>query len=197
MYYGSSPLTRGAPPYSSQSRSTPGLIPAHAGSTTGALFNAVKARAHPRSRGEHQLWILWLIAAAGSSPLTRGARLGRGIISAPYGLIPAHAGSTVRAGHNLSSLWAHPRSRGEHSHPGPDDTNGAGSSPLTRGARLAPYSSSLWGRLIPAHAGSTIHSKADDSSLEAHPRSRGEHGVGGGGRTPATGSSPLTRGAQR
>ena len=50
---GSSPLTRGAPAGASRGRHTPGLIPAHAGSTQFFPSALEERRAHPRSRGEH------------------------------------------------------------------------------------------------------------------------------------------------
>ena len=69
-----------------------------------------------------------------------------------------------------------------------------GSSPLTRG-KLPVLRRQLPGaRLIPAHAGKTLHNPAHRSASKAHPRSRGENfkdetrGVWG------EGSSPLTRG---
>ena len=50
---GSSPLTRGALRPSAAPQRTPGLIPAHAGSTHGPLPVVRGRPAHPRSRGEH------------------------------------------------------------------------------------------------------------------------------------------------
>ena len=90
------------------------LIPAHAGSTAILKPITVDTRAHPRSRGEHDRGTFQCGESSGSSPLTRGAPVVDTMAHRRRRLIPAHAGSTVRAGHNLSSLWAHPRSRGEH-----------------------------------------------------------------------------------
>ena len=50
-------------------------------------------------------------------------------------------------------------------------------------------------RLIPAHAGSTPRHSSTAPLPAAHPRSRGEHLVGGWRWQPPLGSSPLTRGA--
>ena len=55
-----------------------------------------------------------------------------------------------------------------------------GSSPLTRGAPWTDESVGEKRGLIPAHAGSTILSKACIISPPAHPRSRGEHAGAGG-----------------
>ena len=48
--------------------------------------------------------------------------------------------------------------------------------------------------LIPAHAGKTLHERERDLLERAHPRSRGENGVGDGRVGVVRGSSPLTRG---
>ena len=69
-----------------------------------------------------------------------------------------------------------------------------GSSPLTRGKPIDVAGLQTGIRLIPAHAGKTLHSGALIEETRAHPRSRGEnaglHVVGELGQ----GSSPLTRG---
>ena len=52
------------------------------------------------------------------------------------------------------------------------------------------------GRLIPAHAGSTQDSDKNAFTMQAHPRSRGEHGELVVVHDFSFGSSPLTRGAQ-
>ena len=50
----------------------------------------------------------------GSSPLTRGKRYPGARNCLRFGLIPAHAGKTTRAGPVSSPEAAHPRSRGEN-----------------------------------------------------------------------------------
>ena len=52
-----------------------------------------------------------------------------------HGLIPAHAGKTSEAIRRSCLIWAHPRSRGENTHPVRTGGAGVGSSPLTRGKR--------------------------------------------------------------
>ena len=96
MDEGSSPLTRGAQAKSETAGGLSGLIPAHAGSTWAALLRVLLPRAHPRSRGEHMPSGLHCARPAGSSPLTRGARVGAFDGESGAGLIPAHAGSTLR-----------------------------------------------------------------------------------------------------
>ena len=91
---GSSPLTRGAPFPLVPQPPPGGLIPAHAGSTGGAVVSRATTRAHPRSRGEHQRVEPIQGAVTGSSPLTRGAPPEAMWDFMEDWLIPAHAGST-------------------------------------------------------------------------------------------------------
>ena len=93
--------------------------------------------AHPRSRGEHLAQLSRSALAAGSSPLARGALVGFAEPAVRGGLIPARAGSTVRAGRYVGVARAHPRSRGEHAVTAPWGLTRPGSSPLARGARSA------------------------------------------------------------
>ena len=192
---GSSPLTRGARHLSSYRCMLRGLIPAHAGSTCGWRGSEYRSWAHPRSRGEHLSVLPDVEVARGSSPLTRGAPCTEMPVTPVAGLIPAHAGSTVRRRRRSRCPWAHPRSRGEHVVTTCGNGEYMGSSPLTRGARTLHFEEDFMTRLIPAHAGSTARARGRECEHGAHPRSRGEHGcvlprlvVGGG-------SSPLTRGA--
>ena len=111
---GSSPLTRGAPYFTSRLVSYFGLIPAHAGSTKSNPPTQGANRAHPRSRGEHSLVRMEQRPGMGSSPLTRGAPITFLEDDNPGGLIPAHAGSTQSPRAPTCSETAHPRSRGEH-----------------------------------------------------------------------------------
>ena len=74
IFWGSSPLTRGA------------RVPS--GVHTCAFWD------HPRSRGEHLVGQLSFDPLAGSSPLTRGAQVSEWEGETILGIIPAHAGST-------------------------------------------------------------------------------------------------------
>ena len=152
---GSSPLTRRALLHSPELEVTPGLIPAHAGSTRAGCPAGVDGWAHPRSRGEHSWPTLSIPSVSGSSPLTRGARPLNITIAGAARLIPAHAGSTLSSAVSSMSPRAHPRSRGEHLFGQSADALGNGSSPLTRGARPGTRLDPPLHRLIPAHAGST------------------------------------------
>ena len=92
---GSSPLTRGKRCFDGAPRGARGLIPAHAGKTDRRLDPHRWQRAHPRSRGENLHLQPHARPPAGSSPLTRGKRRGRGDHRRDAGLIPAHAGKTM------------------------------------------------------------------------------------------------------
>ena len=109
---GSSPLTRGKRRGGSSYRNSAGLIPAHAGKTPRVSAQHLTGPAHPRSRGENDGARASDTLERGSSPLTRGKRVGAAA-DAP-GLIPAHAGKTFRFFFWGWLLWAHPRSRGEN-----------------------------------------------------------------------------------
>ena len=176
IFVGSSPLTRGARRSNSDGDFTPGIIPAHAGSTVKLEKGAAEKEDHPRSRGEHSRFPHSQRRLLGSSPLTRGA-LGDGDESGTFtGIIPAHAGSTASQRRRRPSSRDQPRSRGEH--------------PAARKRRpLDP-------RIIPAHAGSTGHEFVLGSHTVDHPRSRGEHPYRVARDRTSGGSSPLTRGAQ-
>ncbi len=131
---GSSPLTRGALSPASDLGGEPGLIPAHAGSTSRSPGRRHARAAHPRSRGEHTTATPVMGYQMGSSPLTRGARHSRHAQSQASRLIPAHAGSTPCPPSSPPTRSAHPRSRGEHLDRVCSGVFPCGSSPLTRGA---------------------------------------------------------------
>ena len=92
---------------------------------------------------------------------------------------------------------AHPRSRGENVRLPPSIATASGSSPLTRGKQGVVGTIASDVRLIPAHAGKTAVLPPPISTQTAHPRSRGENGLGCSGGSAAGGSSPLTRGKPR
>ena len=132
----------------------------------------------------------------GSSPLARGTPL----CSLPNrwgrGLIPARAGNTARSLPCRYAKWAHPRSRGEHVTFTDGTAHRTGSSPLARGTPETVTLAPLCGGLIPARAGNTVCLHSRHYRPRAHPRSRGEHRVGGDPLLRLRGSSPLARGTQ-
>ena len=134
---GSSPLTRGRRVRASEYRPDRRLIPAHAGSTRASASAPTLTTAHPRSRGVDHDQGQGGGGLRGSSPLTRGRRTTARVIEGVAGLIPAHAGSTVKTGRAGSRAPAHPRSRGVDSKGDRLPARPDGSSPLTRGRRRA------------------------------------------------------------
>ena len=194
---GSSPLTRGKLPRRVLRRSHVGLIPAHAGKTNEVIIFGPFLWAHPRSRGENCMCVLFLCRLLGSSPLTRGKPSACGHADSARGLIPAHAGKTIFVFVHHCNLWAHPRSRGENSVLPARGRVTSGSSPLTRGKRPPGIHAGTRRGLIPAHAGKTRRAGRRGRRCRAHPRSRGENGAFGRARSCTTGSSPLTRGKLR
>ena len=192
---GSSPLARGTQETITFLNSFRGLIPARAGNTGRCSITQPPIRAHPRSRGEHRAKREVSAMITGSSPLARGAPFGLNESHQPCGLIPARAGSTCTHRHKPIAKGAHPRSRGEHSHPRGGERGVQGSSPLARGARVRGAAGIRWWGLIPARAGSTADVSASPDRQRAHPRSRGEHNNEWRLEGALTGSSPLARGA--
>ena len=63
--------------------------------------------------------------------------------------------------------------------------------------RLLARASERGGRFIPARAGNTSNAVNALAAAPVHPRSRGEHGRGGGVMSDLAGSSPLARGTHR
>ena len=92
--HGSSPLTRGKPAPTRSRSCTARLIPAHAGKTPHRRQPIRHHWAHPRSRGENQVYDLGYYRERGSSPLTRGKPAAGQDRRRRARLIPAHAGKT-------------------------------------------------------------------------------------------------------
>ena len=132
-------------------------------------------RDHPRSRGEHHVGLLSLVASRGSSPLARGARSPLHQIVRGDGIIPARAGSTPSSTRAGPVPRDHPRSRGEH---------------LEARRHRCPVRG-----IIPARAGSTLWWEVSHPWRGDHPRSRGEHELAKRNADMYLGSSPLARGA--
>ena len=171
-----------------------GLIPTHARNTCCPDSSPSPTRAHPRPRGENTYVVTPWCYAEGSSPLTQGKPQVTVEGTVEEGLIPAHAGKTLHNPAHRSASTAHPRSRGENIYGVIAAVADWGSSPLTRGKHHEPLVAAALLRLIPAHAGKTLHNPAHRSASTAHPRSRGENIYGVIAAVADWGSSPLTRG---
>ena len=159
-----------------------------------ASVTTADPRAHPRSRGEHVVIGLFVLALVGSSPLARGTSAREVVAHRCTGLIPARAGNIPVADFQIFKARAHPRSRGEHATKCEPPEPPQGSSPLARGTS---YGSSLTpglSGLIPARAGNIYPFSSDNWLMRAHPRSRGEHRESRLLLMACLGSSPLARG---
>ena len=152
---GSSPLARGPPTGGIEQLNRVGLIPARAGTTLAQCEKQCHRRAHPRSRGDHNVCASTLKRQRGSSPLARGPLASTVDIEARAGLIPARAGTTVSLAVCSVARRAHPRSRGDHSAHSSSALLNAGSSPLARGPPQATLRMKKPSGLIPARAGTT------------------------------------------
>ena len=192
---GSSPHTRGAPGRARSRLWTGGIIPAYAGSTPAATLMPFHTADHPRIRGEHVAQGYCVHFEHGSSPHTRGARLGLVAGPGPGRIIPAYAGSTSLPLLTIGKNRDHPRIRGEHDDSDQYVIDGLGSSPHTRGALPEPPRRDLDAGIIPAYAGSTSLPIPPWAWPTDHPRIRGEHFVLPAVSSPPGGSSPHTRGA--
>ena len=171
-----------------------GLIPAHAGKTGLSSKTRSAAPAHPRSCGENAVRRATSTVCRGSSPLMRGKRLVGTLFQERVGLIPAHAGKTLRGSRPLAGSRAHPHARGENMRQSARVSFFPGSSPLMRGkiALLGVVLRSVG--LIPAHARKTECKLDGCSACRAHPRSRGENRAEKAHPAFQKGSFPLMRG---
>ena len=172
---GSSPRMRGARLQGRRPKSLTRIIPAYAGSTCRKGSSYLIIADHPRVCGEHWFDALEGDSVTGSSPRMRGAR------EAEYGtygsmrIIPAYAGSTSIVLTRQTMVRDHPRVCGEHEIIQHKSVIQKGSSPRMRGARLCQAYRCLYGRIIPAYAGSTKCLTVIKRALKDHPRVCGEH----------------------
>ena len=111
---GSSPRMRGSHRLIRRSAWAEGIIPAHAGLTFCPGNLCLERRDHPRACGAH-LPPFWMAEmSAGSSPRMRGSRSFLLDGRHGFGIIPAHAGLTVRTSPAAERCWDHPRACGAH-----------------------------------------------------------------------------------
>ena len=152
---GSSPRMRGALPPMTLEQIVAGIIPAYAGSTRPTSLPLRWKGDHPRVCGEHYAAMSAIKTLMGSSPRMRGAREVRDAHLSVRGIIPAYAGSTLRAVVVAAMDRDHPRVCGEHTLRSKLNGETEGSSPRMRGAPLDDSDGSELLGIIPAYAGST------------------------------------------
>ena len=90
----------------------------------------------------------------------------------------------------------HPRVCGEHSPMPLIQPVTLGSSPRMRGTRRIAHEADRAGRIIPAYAGNTTHTRNRMSNPRDHPRVCGEHISNADMAEDHTGSSPRMRGTR-
>ena len=93
---GSSPRMRGSPINPNIGTVTHRIIPAHAGLTNPRCPRRTWHRDHPRACGAHRWQVLSLSRVRGSSPRMRGSLLIKVREILLVGIIPAHAGLTLK-----------------------------------------------------------------------------------------------------
>ena len=197
---GSSPRMRGAGADARREVIVPGIIPAHAGSSSDGQDHGIQTWDHPRACGEQSIPHLRPTHQWGSSPRMRGADHRRRDGRAARRIIPAHAGSSRGGVEHEPVRGDHPRACGEQGVLPPANHASVGSSPRMRGA--ARHEQGWHGEhgIIPAHAGSSTLGRADVALCQDHPRACGEQRLYDLRHTFATGiipahagSSPTTR----
>ena len=101
---GSSPRMRGSLQKKKRPLLAAGIIPAHAGLTLGFFKGNRALRDHPRACGAHVHALPLLKFIQGSSPRMRGSLRGPLPYSTTCGIIPAHAGLTLKNPNNDAIL---------------------------------------------------------------------------------------------
>ena len=174
-----------------------GIIPAHAGNTTGLNPWTAWTGDHPRACGEHWRRMVSAALRRGSSPRMRGTPHAADRGDLHGGIIPAHAGNTLLARWDVRWIWDHPRACGEHSVHDIGYWSLRGSSPRMRGTPSEWCGSRLMVGIIPAHAGNTGGTSGISTVSGDHPRACGEHHDRGFFEKRILGSSPRMRGTLR
>ena len=194
---GSSPRWRGRPRISGVRLGPAGLIPALAGTTRRQAPGLPGSGAHPRAGGDDPCHRRRSDPSAGSSPRWRGRPLATHADTREEGLIPALAGTTLRASRPVGPSRAHPRAGGDDQWIHVDAYAVVGSSPRWRGRPgLLPLKRLVVG-LIPALAGTTLMPAASRPSPRAHPRAGGDDSGAPWTGQASRGSSPRWRGRLR
>ena len=192
---GSSPRVRGAADRLERQSTSLGIIPARAGSSGVRMMFARLHRDHPRACGEQKRGNLYSMVDAGSSPRVRGAVCSLIVCVLHIGIIPARAGSRGVCWDCNTGNRDHPRACGEQPVQDGSTVQALGSSPRVRGAALASNGGRAQYGIIPARAGSRLHTPPSTTARRDHPRACGEQKLTTPRRARLSGSSPRVRGA--
>ncbi|VEH26935.1 Domain of uncharacterised function (DUF2825) [Cellulomonas fimi] len=158
----------------------PGLIPARGETTTGQAQRTGPRWAHPRTRGDDHAADSAAASSVGSSPHAGRRRADGALVVPPRGLIPARGETTPSQHYSTQFRPAHPRTRGDDMSLRGFVASAAGSSPHA-GRRPGVGRGRLRAQgLIPARGETTSPLGVGRLPLRAHPRTRGDDGVGQG-----------------
>jgi len=149
---------------------------------------------HPRTCGEQQSSASVIYPSTGSSPHVRGTVEKLMQEFDGWRFIPARAGNSVKISLIRQERAVHPRTCGEQFISMPIDLTKPGSSPHVRGTEPCHQTQGHGYRFIPARAGNRSTPISLYSVGTVHPRTCGEQGEAGIGKTTAAGSSPHVRG---
>ena len=109
------------------------FIPVPTGNTTLTINVTPYVPVHPRTHGEHIVFLFGALLSGGSSPYPRGTLNSSLIAALTVRFIPVPTGNTrALVADNLSST-VHPRTHGEHLTPYERQKVSVGSSPYPRG----------------------------------------------------------------
>ena len=176
---------------------TPGITPAHAGSSGLQSPQHSRTGDHPRACGEQSASMSRRRCAAGSPPRMRGAASDGGVDHVLLGITPAHAGSSQGRAGGRRGDGDHPRACGEQIVGKVETKEVLGSPPRMRGAAHTHTPPSTVSGITPAHAGSrTIANRSMVLNWD-HPRACGEQVNCGKVWVCALGSPPRMRGAAK
>ena len=166
---------RGSPASRHSPKALGGIIPAHAGLTTQRDLIKARARDHPRACGAHPERLRYVVLIVGSSPRMRGSQCWYRQQREGLGIIPAHAGLTLRLCAVTTLLRDHPRACGAHGDLNCGSNAGLGSSPRMRGSQFYTARDIKLQGIIPAHAGLTAPLQRSQAPCRDHPRACGAH----------------------
>ena len=152
---GSPPLARGVHCKVCKLCSRPRITPACAGSTRALTLHVVRMKDHPRLRGEYITLLSDTTKAIGSPPLARGVPFTQYVLTLPFRITPACAGSTHTLNMKILAIQDHPRLRGEYRAIRKGTTTRLGSPPLARGVQSYTKRHDNTSGITPACAGST------------------------------------------
>ena len=138
--HGSSPHGRGTLPLRCSDAHELRFIPARAGNTVMQCHVSPAFAVHPRTGGEHQLWLVQENTPPGSSPHGRGTQRDMREPEFKRRFIPARAGNTPRRPFVNLPRAVHPRTGGEHSATCESLNSSVGSSPHGRGTPPGAHS---------------------------------------------------------